>query len=240
MAIESALELLHSNSKNADRLESQVHRQLFDKIRFGTYALGQRLPSEHELCEEHGVSRPIVRAALAKLRDSGLIVSRRGAGSFVSSGTPTGHDGYGPLSSVEDISSYFRFRRMIETNTVELATQNCDPDGVRRLREIIDEMKALLGRGDSAVGADLEFHLTVAEASGSRFLVETIEMLRPHWTFVGNFVDGLAVTRERTGRRMTSEHMAIVDAISARDPLAANRAMLKHIDGSERRVFKGE
>ena len=238
MTIDSALELLNSTKRNADRLESQVHRQLFDKIRFGTYALGQRLPSEHALCEEHGVSRPIVRAALAKLRDSGLIVSRQGAGSFVCSWIPTGHDGYGPLTSVEDMASYFGFRRMIESSTVRLAAQNATPDDVGRLCAIVDEMVALLVRGDSAVGADLEFHLAVAETSGNRFLAETMELLRPHWTLVGNFFNGLGLMRERTGKRLAAEHMAIVDAISKRDPIAAAAAMVTHITASERRAFK--
>ena len=90
-----------------DRLEIQVYKALLDKIRFGTYAMGQKLPTENELSEEHGVSRPVVRAALSKLRDSGLIVSRRGAGSFVNSGVPTSAGGYTPLASISDIAEFY-------------------------------------------------------------------------------------------------------------------------------------
>ena len=57
--------------------------------------------------------------------------------------------------------------------------------------------------------------------------------------FVGNFVRSLGVAKARTGQRMTNEHLAIADAVAARDPDAARAAMLTHIDGSERRVFKG-
>ena len=101
-------------------------------------------------------------------------------------------------------------------------------------------MHRQLQQGDDAVSADIYFHTTIAELSGSRFLIETIDMLRPHWIFVGNFVRSLGITGARKGRRMTDEHRRIVDAIAARDPAAARRAMLTHIDGSERRVFKGE
>jgi len=51
--------LISKQTEGEDRLESQVYRALLDKIRFGTYALGEKLPSEHELSEEHDVSRPV-------------------------------------------------------------------------------------------------------------------------------------------------------------------------------------
>lgn len=232
--------LLLAQDDGAERLEVQVYKALLDKIRFGTYRLGQKLPTEHELGEEHGVSRPVIRAALSKLRDSGLIVSRQGAGSFVNSGVPAETSGYSPLGSISDISNYFNFRRTIESEAAALAAQNGGPAATDTLRDIAEEVLALLASGEESVGADIQFHTTLAELSDNRFLIETLGMLRPHWIFVGNFVRSLGATRVRTGRRMTNEHLAIVDAVEKRDPVAARKAMLIHIDGSERRVFKGD
>lgn len=229
-----------SGARAKGRLEIQVYKQLRDKIRFGTYAIGQRLPSENELSEEHGVSRPVVRAALAKLRDSGLIVSRQGAGSFVNDGPDTHQNGFTALSSIADISQYFQFRRLIEARTAELAARNADARGIGRLRGVLDEIELRLNRGEDAVTTDFAFHTTLAELSDSRFLIETVEMLRPHWVFVGNFLRSLGASGDRTGRRMNNEHKAIVEAIAANDPEAAQAAMLAHIEGSENRVFKGE
>ena len=225
--------------EGAERLEVQVYKALLDKIRFGSYRLGERLPSEHELAEEHGVSRPVIRAALSKLRDSGLIVSRRGAGSFVNSGVPTEAGGYTPLGSISDISDYFDFRRTIEGEIAALAAQNGGPDAAKELRGIAEEVLATLAKGEDSVGLDIQFHTTLAELSDNRFLTETLGLIRPHWIFVGNFVRSLSATRVRTGRRMTNEHLMIADAVEKRDPEAARKAMLDHIDGSERRVFKG-
>lgn len=239
MTSEDKSAILGAQTPDAERLESQVYRQLLDKIRFGTYGLGQKLPSENELCDEHGVSRPVVRAALSKLRDSGLIVSRRGAGSFVNSGVPTEQTGFTPLSSIDDIANYFRFRRTIEADAAELAAQHATPEDVARLKDIANEVTAILDQGGDSVGLDVKFHTALAELSDSRFLLETVDMLRPHWIFVGNFVRSLGMTRVRRGKRMTDEHLEIIDAIAANDPVRARRAMLDHIDGSERRVFKG-
>ena len=233
-------ELIVQQASEPNRLESHIYKQLFDKIRFGTYGMGEKLPSENELCEEHGVSRPVVRAALSKLRDSGLIVSRRGAGSFVTRGSPTEHSGFSPLNSIDDIACYFHFRRTIEGTCAEMAARRASQSDVKRLRELVNEVQRRLDIDGDSVEADFQFHICLAELSDNRFLLDTIDMLRPHWVFVGTFVRSLGITRVRTGKRMTSEHQAIVEAVAANDPLAARKAMVKHVDGSERRAFKGK
>lgn len=64
-----------------------INRQIADGLRQrimnGEYQPGDRIPGENWLMEEHGVSRTTARAAIAVLRDEGLITVRRGAGSFV-------------------------------------------------------------------------------------------------------------------------------------------------------------
>ncbi|MEV8468078.1 FadR/GntR family transcriptional regulator [Fluviibacterium sp. DFM31] len=239
MDLTAAGKLFDGQAPVKDRLENQVYRQLLDKIRFGNFAMGERLPSEAELCSEYGVSRPVVRAALSKLRDSGLIVSRRGAGSFVNSGVGTDTQGFEPLHSIDDIACFFAFRRAIEASSVELAAENATAAGIAMLRETVEDSRNLLNKGDIGIAADIKFHTKIAELSDSRFLIETIDMLRPHWMFIGNFVTSLGITGARTGERMIGEHHAIIDAIEAGDPIRARDAMVKHIRGSERRVFKG-
>lgn len=225
---------------DGERLEIKVYRQLLDKIRFGTFAIGQKLPSENELATEHGVSRPVIRAALSRLRDSGLIVSRRGAGSFVNSGTPNDSTGFAALGSISDISNYFDFRRLIEARTAELAARHATPADVDTLARIVSEIGDRLEGGEDAVSSDYAFHLSIAQLSDNRFLIETLGMLHLHWVFVGTFLRSLGASGDRTGKPMNDEHRAIVDAIAANDERAARDAMLRHIDGSERRVFRGD
>ncbi len=241
--MESAIQTASAPAQGvpSERLENQVHARLLDAIRLGDYSLGQKLPSEHELAAEYGVSRPVIRAALARLREDGLIVSRRGAGSFVSSGSPSEGSGYGPLESIDDIACYFLFRKTIEAETVTRAAARIGPEGLAELREIIDETERLIDNGEATIEADVRFHAKIAELSDSRFLVETLRMLRPHWFFIGKFVRSLGQTGYRKGKRdMSAEHRAILAALEAGDAAAARAAMITHIDGSERRVFKGE
>ena len=109
------------------------------------------------------------------------------------------------------------------------------------MRDILDETERLIDNGETTIDADIQFHAKIAELSDSRFLVETLRMLRPHWFFIGKFVRSLGQTGYRKGKRdMSAEHRAILAALKAGDAATARAAMITHIDGSERRVFKGE
>lgn len=223
------------------RLEDEVYARLLSAIHSGDFVLGQKLPTEHVLAQQFGVSRPVVRNALSRLRDHGLIVSRRGAGSFVTSGTAGDGHGYRPLQSVEDIAHYFRFRRMIEGEAAALAAPRVRPRDIAELRRCIDDMATLIESGTATIEPDLKFHTMIANLSGNRFLVEAIAMLRPQMVFIGKFVRSLASTGYTHGKRqMGSEHEAIVAALETGDADASREAMTRHIDASQNRVFKGE
>lgn len=66
----------------------QVAADIRDKITGGTYAAGERLPSERELVDSYGVSRPTVRDAITVLRSEGIVVAEHGRGVFVRPSTP--------------------------------------------------------------------------------------------------------------------------------------------------------
>jgi DNA-binding FadR family transcriptional regulator len=223
------------------RLEDRVYTGLLDDIRLGKFTLGQRLPSESDLATQYGCSRPVIRTALAKLRENGLIVSRQGAGSFVSSANVDHGSGFGALESIDDIASYFAFRKTIEAESAARAAIRARPEDIDRLRALLKTMDRQVDSGMATVESDIEFHRSIAKLSDNRFLLETIEMLQPSWMFIGRFVRSLGSTGYRVGKLdMISEHRAIVDALARGDAAGARAAMILHIDGSERRVFKGE
>jgi len=78
----------------------QLQNELAEKIASGTYAIGDFLPTEAELCVRHGVSRHTVRAALRRLDDLGMIERRAGIGTRVVSDQPV--DAYRPLAATSD------------------------------------------------------------------------------------------------------------------------------------------
>ena len=229
------------HDKPSARLDNRVYSELLDAIRFGRYALGERLPSEHELARAHNVSRPVIRIALSRLREDGLIISKQGSGSFVSSGVQGETSGYGPLASVTDIGAYFQFRYYLESQTARWAARYVQSDDIDSLRDLINAMEEYGGLDNGGIDPDFQFHAKIAELSNNRFFASSMNMLRSHMIYVGRFSRSLKKTTSITGASPAQrEHIAIVDAIEAHDEDEAARAMILHIEGSERRVFKGE
>lgn len=223
------------------RLDGDVYDQLYIRISSGKYPLGSKLPSEYELAAEFSVSRPIVRTALARLRDSGLIVSRRGSGSYVSDATMTDAGSFGPIKSVEDIDHWYTFRRLIEGESAFLAASNTTPEFLEKLTNLAVEMDRYGVDGEEKFDVDRQFHDLIADTSGNRFLAEAVHMMRPHLMFISRFVRSLSKTGYKAGKiAMGGEHDDIINALKTADPDLARTAMIAHIDGSQRRVFKGE
>ena len=225
---------------SSTRLEERVYGELLDAIRFGRFALGQRLPSENELAQKHGVSRPVVRMALSRLREDGLIVSKQGAGSFVSTGSAASDSGYAPLSSVEDIGAYFSFRRLIEAESAQLAARHANSGDVEALQACADRIETFGELNVESIDPDIEFHQRIAKLSNNYFLVDTIKMFRVHMIYVGRFARSLHKTNPgHAAQARHSEHQGIIDAIAKRDEALAKAEMIAHIERSERRVFRG-
>jgi DNA-binding FadR family transcriptional regulator len=171
-----------------------------------------------------------------------LFVSRRGSGRFVAAAEGVGAGtGYGPLESVADIAAWYDFRRLIEPEIAALAAQAATDAQLQAIRGTALELEATLDAGGSGVELDIVLHAAIAEASGNRFLEQTLRMLRPHLYFVASFARRLGRTGYLTGRTQArDEHREIVRALAARDAAAARAAMRAHIEGSQRRVFTGE
>lgn len=227
-------------SSGANRLEYSVYDELHRRISSEIYELGRQLPTENELSAEFHVSRPVVRAALARLRDDGLIVSRRGAGSFVARGTTDDEHGFTPLRSINDISAYWDFRALIESEACAKAAERSNKADIDRLRLIHNEILQAIEKQESTVDLNTQLHVAISEIAQNHFFDDTIRLLTPHMEFVAKFLRSLSrETYQRNKFKMHDEHEAIIAAIEARDQDAARLAMVAHINTSQRRIFKG-
>ena len=199
----------------------EVVARIAGEIRSGRLAPGARLPTEQQLMEAMGVSRTVVREAVAALRAEGLVTTRQGSGAFVSADTsrvPFRIDPDG-LVSIEHVLDVMELRLAIE---VEAA---------------LGDMEAAIGRGEGAVSEDFALHRAIAVASGNpRF----VELLR----YLGGYVIPrqsvrLSVDAPEQQRlylmRIQKEHGRICEAIAARKPAEARKAMRVHLTNSLKR-----
>ncbi|WP_052731781.1 FadR/GntR family transcriptional regulator [Devosia geojensis] len=221
-------------------LSSVVYNEMRALIMQGKWTPSSRLPSEAELCKQFNVSRPVVRQALAALRDDGLVLSRQGSGSFVQPGVvPTASEPqvqFPPLTSVADLESFLNFREGIEGEAAAIAARRHTEPQLQTLREVA----AHLGASSSLAEGDYEFHRAVAAASGNPFYLNSLESLRSHIMFGLGITWTFGAGQGDFQQTVQTHHGALVEAIAARDAGAARDAMRRHLQWERAKLMTGQ
>jgi DNA-binding FadR family transcriptional regulator len=213
----------------APNLPSQVARMISDEILAGRIQVGDRLPTERELAETFGVSRNVVREAIARLRFEGAVEPRQGSGVFVS-----GNQANSALRLDAEIlrdrslfANLFELRSILEVEAAGLAA-------ARRSRKHLTAVRAALERlynsqrTPQSVDADLEFHRAIARASDNVYVAMFVNFISEHVrASIGQANERVdAATRERINKE---EHGEIYAAIKAKDVERARESMRWHI-----------
>lgn len=221
----------------ADRVEEQI-RRLIDR---GEFPRDVRLPTEFELCRRFSVSRPVVRAALAKLREAGYVSSLKGSGTMVLRGPDPGGLRFPLIRTIADIEQLFEYRIALEGEIARLAALRRTPEALDRIEAELHEPEEVLrlGAPELARDANFRFHRAVARATGNAFHVATIEQL-PNLVGLGpvevrNFGERDPATRIAM---LNAEHRSILEAIRARDAARAQAEMVAHITAARQHVYQ--
>ena len=211
------------------RLYRHIADQVAGLIARGEFPPGARLPTERELAQMLGVSRPSVREGLIALEVEGLVDVRVGSGIYVrrsragrSSGDLLG-DSPGPFELI-------RARRLIESEVAELAARATRASDIAGIREAVRLMKTDIHGGDVYETNDRLFHVRIAEATRNSVLVSVVNML---WDLRESPVYANLMRHAVTDgvrERSIADHERILKALAARDPAGARLAMQKHID----------
>lgn len=225
----------------APRLAEMVHEQMHRLIARGEYPQGCKLPSEGELGARFGVSRPVIREALQRLKQDGYVRSQRGSGSVVVRGEPPGRRAYPPVETIADLLRSYEFRIHVETATAALAAERRTAANLDEIERALDEAGEALGNRVFHLMGDLNFafHRAVARATQNPYYLATLEMIP---NFIG--VDRIAlatVDASDLAARMTQvheEHMTICAAIREREPERASAEIERHIVAARDRVLE--
>jgi GntR family transcriptional repressor for pyruvate dehydrogenase complex len=214
-----------------------VFDRMLKAIKSGAYAPDERLPTEHDLAAEFQVSRPVVREALKKLREQGLIYSRQGAGSFVRQLGIRQPLGFGAVENVTGLLRCYEFRLMLEPAAAEHAAARHRPDTLQPVTEALERLRDATSRQKHREDADFAFHLGIARASENQYVAIAMEALESHIA-VGMLFHGQSLkTSPGALERVYHEHRAIHDAIRDRDGATARRLMQGHLEHSRDRLF---
>lgn len=210
------------------RLYEQISQKISQAIAKGEYQIGQRLPSERELAQVFGVSRPTVREAIIALELDGLVEVRLGSGVYVANREPPfGHTGAKDIGPFELLEA----RRAIEGEVCALAALRVTDDDLARLDALIVEMRE--GNKQNKIvlseDADRRFHELIAHATQNSAMAAAVQTLwearsrSPQTHLMDDRV------RAKGLKPSIAEHTAIVRALRDRNPVAARAAMHHHL-----------
>lgn len=221
-----------------ETLPAKVAATIAHEIASGRLKAGDKLPTEHELAKTFGVSRSVVREAIAQLRNEGLLDSRQGVGAFVLAPQrrPVIRIDSTELSNPESFRSLFQLRVPLEVEAAGLAALHHTADDLARLDEALDIMRGMDTRWTAeGVIADLEFHCALADGTHNEYYAMFVG-------FIGDKITNtITVARARAELEQivqitVAEHTAIRDAVASRDMMGARAAMRAHILGAAARL----
>lgn len=217
-----------------EKLSTAVIRQIELLILRGILRPGERLPSERELADKLGVSRPSLREAISDLQERGLLATKAGAGVFVADVLG---NAFSPalvklFASHDDaVFDYIAFRRDMESLAAERAATFASDTDLQVINAVFEKMEAAHPKRNPADEArlDADFHFAIIEASHN---VVMLHMMRSMYDLLreGVFYNRTIMFRQRTTRtELLEQHRAINDALMARDPQAARQAVEQHL-----------
>ena len=214
----------------SDEVASRVRALIDEK----NLEAGMKLPAERQLAVQLGISRNSLREALAKLVSEGVLISRRGGGTFVR----WQHEAWSEQNIVQPLKTLLaddpdysfdilEARHGIEASTAWHAAMRATAADKEKIRLCFEATQS--EDPDLASQADVRFHLAIAEASHNVVLLQTMR----------GFFDVLQSSVKQSRQRMylvppvfsqlTAQHQAVLDAIVAGDADGARKAMMAHL-----------
>lgn len=222
----------------ARALSDTVAQQLLKQIDKGTFKRGGKLPTEAVLAGQFGVSRTVIREAISRLKNEGVVEPRQGSGVFVA-----GHGAIRPLridyaEAIEPgaVVQILALRRAIEAEVAAEAALRHSAAEMAAIDAALADIDRAVADGEDGVAEDVAFHRAIAAATGNPYFLKTL-------TFLNQYLEaGTLVTRrnealrEDFSRQVRDEHAAIAAAIRAGDPMAARNAAQTHLYNAARRL----
>lgn len=226
------------------RLSDVLYTDLLSEISQGKLTAGARLPSEAEISLQFGVSRPIVREALGRLREEGFIQSRKGSGSFVAPAAQ-GSVALGPshdrrVSSLSDIQKLYQYRQALEGEIAYLAAGTRTAEQLKAIEDAVDELGSIDAATSDGTEEDIRFHRAIALSTDNAFFVDALDRVVADMRFIVQLARSLLMKQPtRNIETVQREHRVIVDAIRDKDQSAAREHMQFHLRTAQARLFFG-
>jgi DNA-binding FadR family transcriptional regulator len=215
-----------------ERVSERVAQEIMKMIAAGTLAPGERLPGERQLAEMMNVSRVSVRAALQELKAQGIVTAVQGGGTRITA-VPADHEsGLMRLvrADVKNLHELAEIRANIEVWAARRAARYASPEQIEEIRRALEAMADPERGGGHKAEDDYAFHMAIAKATGSAVYMHLMSTLHDILERMFEYHRYTLIARPEDDAMLLTHHRKIFDAIKARDPEAAGRAMQEHLE----------
>ena len=220
----------------SNKLYIQIYNQIYEAITSGKFKVGDKLPSEKELCQMFNVSRVPVREALCALELNGVVDSIQGVGVYVKSSLALGAD---LLNSFEP-QDIIRARMCLEPYIAYDAALHITEEGKVGLRKIVERFREESQADDYTIETDNAFHLCIAKASGNSIFDMIMEMIMQamidHKMWQLQLSRTIATAKYREQNYV--EHTYIAEAILDGNAQEAYERMKVHMENLPKRYWE--
>ncbi len=231
--------------KNSRSLTNDLVISLRKQILEGNLIAGAKLPTAKEIEEQAGVSRSVVREAIAALKAERLIISRQGVGVFVAKGVENKafEIEANEFSSFKDAIQILELRMAVELEMSAMAARNRTTKQMSEIWDSLAVFNQQVAEGNDIIKEDSAFHLSIAKASGNPYFSRFIDYISsgaiPSLDIINtyeksfkhlNYVNYLELLQQ--------EHQTIAQAIEAQSPEEATQAIRTHLGNSLERHLK--
>ncbi|HXP95748.1 MAG TPA: FadR/GntR family transcriptional regulator [Telmatospirillum sp.] len=215
---------------------SQVVELLSADIRSGIYRPKDRLPTEQDMIVRFGVSRTVIREALASLKAEGLVITRQGSGAFVAENSiaPPFRISPDDMHSIPQKLHVLRLRLAVEVEAAGMAALHRNARTLARIGHCLDLLDESLKAGTGIGQRDYEFHLAIAAATANPYFERFIRFLRsalPPGREIDPALKDPKVWLDYF-TRVQKQHRQIYIAIRDRDPENARKAVRAHLEST--------
>jgi GntR family transcriptional repressor for pyruvate dehydrogenase complex len=214
------------------KISEEIVEQIKDLISDGHLKPGERIPSERDLAEMLGVSRPSVREAVMVLEAMGLVESRQGGGTYVRSLTASALAD--PLTSMVEgnpnlLHALLEVRMGLESWSAYLAAGRVTDEEIGQLEEYVAEMERQASKGGWDPALDARFHYAITAAAHNTLQLHVLDTIRGLWHATIELALSEFYREEGFLEPLMKQHRAIFEAIRDHDPGLARKNMMEHL-----------
>jgi len=214
-------------------LSERIAMRLLAMIKERKLLPGDRLPPERELAETMGVSRPSLREALRALSIMNVIENIQGSGTYVTALEPSRLvENLSFILSLDDSTfiSALEARKVLEVGLAAMAAERITDEQVHALEKLLARSEQAIQDPEAFMQCDVEIHQLITRAAQNSIL----EIFMNSMSQVNLFSRRRTVELPEVARQTLKHHRQLVQALKARDPKVASRAMREHLDYVEK------